>query len=54
MEPERALRFLDSLDGLAYAARLASAGHWGRRLRAAGILAGLGLCTAVPLWGLLG
>ena len=29
MEPERALRWLDSLDGLAGAARLVCAGHAG-------------------------
>jgi hypothetical protein len=33
MQPERVLRFLDSVDGMAYAARLACAGYWGRRAR---------------------
>jgi hypothetical protein len=45
MRPERALRFLDTLDGMAYAVRLACAGYWGRRIRLAllttGILCGL-------------
>jgi hypothetical protein len=39
LQPERALRWLDSLDGLAYAARLACAGYWGRRARIAALLA---------------
>ena len=30
---ERALRLLDTVDGVAYALRLACAGYWGRRLR---------------------
>jgi hypothetical protein len=52
MRPERALRFLDSLDGLAYAARLACAGTLGRRLRAGLLLGGflLGMVAGgVPL-----
>ncbi len=48
MQPERVLRWLDSLDGMAYAVRLACAGYWGRRLRGACVLAGLGLCAAAP------
>jgi hypothetical protein len=39
LQPERALRWLDSLDGLAYAARLACAGYWGRRARTVALLA---------------
>ncbi len=35
MQPERVLRWLDSLDGMAYAVRLACAGQSGRRLRVA-------------------
>lgn len=42
------LKILDSLDGLACAARLVCAGYWGRRLRTAcfGALLGLGLAVA--------
>lgn len=55
MYPERALRFLDTLDGLAYAMRLACAGYWGRRLRLALLTAGLCLSLAATrLPGLLG
>ncbi len=53
MQPERALRLLDALDGLAYAARLLCAGYWGRRLRLACLAAafGLGLTAArLPGW----
>lgn len=39
VQPERALRWLDSLDGLAYAARLACAGYWGGRLRRLALVA---------------
>ncbi len=39
MQPERALRLLDALDGLAGAVRLVCIGYWGRRLRAALIMA---------------
>jgi hypothetical protein len=48
MHPERVLKLLDSLDGLACAARLVCAGYWGRRLRTAcfGALLGLGLAVA--------
>jgi hypothetical protein len=46
MKPERALRFLDTLDGMVYAARLACAGYWGRRLRLACLAAGLCLALA--------
>lgn len=42
MRMEAVLRFLDTLDGLAYAARLALRGIWGDRLRAAGIGAAAG------------
>jgi hypothetical protein len=45
VRPERALRFLDTLDGAAYAVRLACAGYWGGRLLtgvlAAGLIVGL-------------
>jgi hypothetical protein len=52
MEPERALRLLDSLDGLAYAARTACAGYWGQRL--VFLTVGLGLAlTASRLAALL-
>lgn len=44
MQPERALRFLDALDGLAYAACTACAGYWGQRL--AVLTACLGLVFA--------
>ena len=55
MQPERALRFLDTLDGMAYAVRLACVGYWGRRLRLALLTAGLCLSLAVArLPGLLG
>jgi hypothetical protein len=33
VEPERALRVLDSIDGAAYAVRIAWAGYWGARIR---------------------
>lgn len=46
LRPERALRWLDSLDGLAYAARLAWAGYWGRRVRLAVLLATLAFLLA--------
>lgn len=39
MRPERVLRLLDALDGLAVASRIVCAGYWGRRLRLAGIAA---------------
>ncbi|MCC7257377.1 MAG: hypothetical protein IT486_03300 [Gammaproteobacteria bacterium] len=41
VQPERALRWLDSLDGLAFAVRLVCAGYWGRRLRLLGLTATL-------------
>jgi hypothetical protein len=43
---EGVLRFLDTLDGLAYAARLALRGIWGDRLRAAGVGAIAGAITS--------
>lgn len=50
MKPERALRLLDAIDGIVYATRLAVAGHWGRRLRRAGVLAGVALGLALARW----
>lgn len=47
MQPERALRLLDSLDGLAFAARLAWPGYWGRRLRVGGIAAAAMIGVAI-------
>jgi hypothetical protein len=44
MRPECALRLLDTLDGIAYAARLVCAGYWGRRLLFAAVL-GLSLAA---------
>jgi hypothetical protein len=35
MQPELALKILDAIDSLAYAARIVCAGYWGRRLRVA-------------------
>ncbi len=49
MQPERALRWLDTLDGLACAARLACAGYWGQRLRALGLLTALVLLAFTRL-----
>lgn len=53
VQPERALRFLDTLDGAAYAVRLACVGYWGGRLRAgllaAGFVAGLAVAR-LPLF----
>lgn len=46
MRPERVLRWLDSVDGMAYAARLACAGYWGRRARMTCLAAGA-LCALV-------
>lgn len=55
MQMERALRLLDTLDSMAYALRLAWAGYWGRRLRAACLASLLLLGLAgVPLPGLVG
>jgi hypothetical protein len=39
MQPERALRILDGVDGLVFAARLACAGYQGRRVRRLVLLA---------------
>jgi len=47
MLPERALRLLDTLDGIAYAARLACAGYWGHRL-----LLASALCLSLAATGL--
>jgi hypothetical protein len=49
IRPERALRFLDTLDCLGGALRLAWAGNGGRLVRAAALLAGfaLGVTTAL-------
>lgn len=33
VQPESALRWLDAVDSLACAVRLACLGHWGQRLR---------------------
>ena len=43
MQPERVLRFLDSVDGVAYAARLACAGYWDRSARMICLAAGAAL-----------
>ncbi len=47
MQPERALRFLDTLDGIAYAVRLACVGYWGGRLRLICATAGIALGLAI-------
>jgi hypothetical protein len=52
LQPERALRLLDSLDGIAFAMRLACAGYWGRRLRllvVAALVAGMALIAGLPV-----
>jgi hypothetical protein len=49
---ERALRFLDALDCLAFAVRNACAGYWGLRLACAAAAAGLAL-AAVRLAGVI-
>jgi hypothetical protein len=49
MLAERALRLLDTLDGVAYALRLVCAGYWGRRLLTAALL-----CLSLAAGGLPG
>lgn len=51
MLPERVLRLLDSLDGMAYAARLACTGYWGHRLRV-GVFAVV-LWISLAVWHLI-
>ena len=46
---ERVLRFLDTLDSLAFALRLALQGRWGERLTAAGLAGLVGALAATVL-----